>query len=125
VAEPIAAYPTDPITEYPTDPDKMPAVPWMTWIPSRRPEFKVHTDVGKAKSALGIQEGRAKRLPDGGVDYPVRGGVLYQLVNDKWHPVAIVQPGSLKKDNLMFRHPRKWNKAPGITTVIPEHPYEV
>jgi hypothetical protein len=55
VAEPIAAYPTDPITEYPTDPDKMPAVPWMTWIPSRRPEFKVHTDVGKAKSALGIQ----------------------------------------------------------------------
>lgn len=114
-----------PITDYPTDQNKLPSVPWLTWVPSRLPEFKVHTDIGKAKAALGWQEGHTVRLEDGSTDYPVRGGVLYELVDGKWVPVAVVQPGSLKKDNLMFRHPRKWNKAPGITTVIEEHPYEV
>lgn len=116
---------TTPIHDYPTDPDKLPGIPWMTWVPDRLPEFKVHADLGKAKVALGVRCGPDVRLENGGTDYPIRGGVLYRLLNDKWQAVDVAQPGSLKMENLMFRHPRKWNKAPGITTVIPEHPYEV
>lgn len=116
--------PVLPITDYPTDPEKLPGIPWMTWINDRRPEFKVHSDIGKAKVALGARVGPDVRLGDGSLDYPVRGGVLYGLLEGKWQAVDVVQPGSLRRDNLMFRHPRKWNKAPGITAVIPEHPYE-
>jgi hypothetical protein len=110
------------ITDYPTDPDKLPSIPWLTWVPGRLPEFKVHANIGTAKAALGSQQRHTVTQNDS--DYPVRGGVLYELVDGKWVAVAVVQPGSLRKDNLMFRHPRKWNKAPGITTVIEEHPYE-
>jgi hypothetical protein len=113
----------EPITDYPNDPAQLPDIPWMTWIPDRLPQFKVHTDLGKAKAALGYDTGDVITLDDGTTDRPIRGGVLYKLQNEKWVAVDIVQPGSLKKDNLMFRSPRKWNKAPGITTVISEHPF--
>lgn len=113
------------IDDYPTD--GFP-VPWATWIPDRRPEFKVHSDLGKAKNAIGMEvsgrNAKIRRARDGKPEYPIRGGVLYQLAEGKWVVRAIVEPGSYKSEHLLYTQPRKWNKQPGITTVIEEHPFE-
>jgi hypothetical protein len=121
------------INDYPVD--GFP-VPWATWIPGRRPEFKVHDDLGKAKNAIAMEvgggrtKGRRKinssrpHPRTGKIEYPIRGGVLYQLTDGKWTVRAVVQPGTYKSDHTLFTKARKWNKQPGITTVINEHPYE-
>lgn len=112
------------IDDYPTD--GFP-IPWATWMPDRRPQFKVHSDLGKAKNAIGAALGGESRFnPEtGGYDHPIRGGVLYQMIEGKWIVRAVVQPGTYKSEHLLFTSPRKWNKQPGITTVIAENPFEV
>lgn len=114
------------IDDYPTD--GFP-IPWATWVPDRRPEFKVHSDLGKAKNAIGMEMGGRNTVTrqhpgTGKSEHPIRGGVLYQLTDGKWIVRAVVRPGTYKSDYLLFTNARKWNKQPGITTVIEEHPFE-
>lgn len=111
------------IHEYPTE--GLP-VPWATWIPDRTPQFKVHNDLGHAKNAVGAEiSGRRRLTPNGAAEPKIRGGVVYEMVDGKWTVRAVVPPGSYKSDHIMFANSRQWNKQPGITSVITEHPYEV
>jgi hypothetical protein len=113
---------TKSIDDYPTD--GFP-IPWATWIPDRRPEFKVHSDLGKAKNAIGMPiPGAVHILTNGTREQSIRGGVLYQLIKGKWTVRAVVSPGTWKSEHMLYTQPSKWNKHPGITTVIEEHPYE-
>lgn len=103
-------------------PEEVPQ-PWATWVPDRSPRFKLHDRLGTAKAAVGAQTGAEKRLTDGRYVYPLRGGVVYQMVDGKWVVQAVIEPGTTREDHLIFREPRKWAKCPGVTTVIQEHPY--
>lgn len=119
---------TKSINDYPTE--GFP-IPWATWVPDRRPEFKVHSDLGKAKNAIGMELTGRNNKPrphptiENKKEFPIRGGVLYQLADGKWIVRAVVEPGTYKSDHLLYTNARKWNKQPGITTVIAENPFEV
>jgi hypothetical protein len=54
-----------------------------TYIEDRQPQFKVHTDRGKARSAVMYNIHRG-----------ARGGVIYQLVDGDWKIYAVVPPGT-------------------------------
>lgn len=98
-------------------------MPWATWIANRCPQFKVHASLGQAKKALGASNGSASYDLDGFMVCRVRGGALYEISGDKWTVRAIIPPNTFKREHLLFAEPRKWRKAPGITTLITEHPY--
>lgn len=108
--------------DYPTGADL--PLPWGSWVVSRNPQFKLHSTLGYAKVSAGGQSRRDGRTaPDGTTEYPFTGGVLYQLVEGKWQVQAVLTPGSYPSDHLIFAAPKKWKRAPGITTLIQEHPY--
>jgi hypothetical protein len=105
-------------------PPENPPLPWATWIADRLPQFKVHASLRPAKLAIGMQVGPTEVLADGiTVAYRIRGGVLYSMEEGGWVVSAVIEPGSFKHEHLLFTAPRKWRKAPGITTVISEHPF--
>jgi hypothetical protein len=111
------------INDYPTE--GLPR-PWATWIPNRTPQFKVHGTLGQAKNAIGMEiSGDSRRVTYRGketTERPIRGGVIYEMIHDAWAVRAVVKPGSYKCEHMMYSDPRKWNNAPGITTVIDETP---
>lgn len=112
---------TRPIGSYPSGNDF--PLPWATWIPGRRPEFYVHNDLGAAKLALAGHPMPPSNEPNMYEDEPVRGGVLYQVEGGTWVVRAVVQPGTFKREHIMYNNPKKWNRKPGITTVIKEHAF--
>ena len=50
---------------------------WATYCYIRRPQFKVHSNRGHALNAVGMSV-------DGKRHYHARGGIIYQLVDNKW-----------------------------------------
>lgn len=99
-------------------------LPWASWVHDRTPQMKLHSTLGYAKVSAGQTIHKdARRAPDGTTEHPFHGGVIYQMVEGKWVVRAVLTPGSYPSDHLVFSAPKKWSQAPGITTVISEHPY--
>lgn len=71
--------------------------PVCTFIPDRTPQFKMHSSLGLAKTAIGYER-RSGEL---------RGGVVYILAmtssNPVWLVIAVIPPGSKKDDHPFFK----------------------
>jgi hypothetical protein len=67
---------------------------WATYIPDRRPQFKMHTSKGLAKSALSIYAdwGRGS----------LRVGVLYEHVEGEWVERANIEPHTPKLNHPLW-----------------------
>lgn len=62
---------------------------WATYIVGRTPQFKMHTTVGLAKVALGMNGGICYR-------YMIEDGEL------QWVPVAIIDGGTMRSEHELF-----------------------
>lgn len=100
------------------DPNKFPRPRWATYVPDRTPNFKQHSSLGLAKTAISTRNytrGLSRRIKDDAgrtqVHYPVEGGFIYEFTDDKWQLVATIEYGSFVQD-----HPL-WQKAPKKYTI--------
>lgn len=69
--------------------------PYATEIPARRPKFKMHTDIGKAKAAF-------SHTDYDGYGGSLRVGKLYKLVDGEWELVADIKAGEKRRTHPLW-----------------------